>query len=98
MAISTAPPRPGVHPWPMDTIPDPEVSERPTRRRFGAAYKVAILDELDRARRDQALDRLVFETTNLAAQDVLPIDFQRWPREGQGDGRLKRIASDRISI
>lgn len=49
MAISAALPRPGVHPWPMDTIPDPEVSERPTRRRFGAAYKVAILDELDRA-------------------------------------------------
>ena len=49
MAISTALPRPGVHPWPMDTIPDPEVTERPTRRRFTAAYKVAILDELDRA-------------------------------------------------
>jgi len=49
MAISAALPRPGVHPWPMDTIPDPEVTERPTRRRFTAAYKVAILDELDRA-------------------------------------------------
>lgn len=49
MAISAALPRPGVHPWPMDTIPDPEVRERPIRRRFSAAYKVAILDELDRA-------------------------------------------------
>ena len=49
MAIAAALPRPGVHPWPMDTIPDPEVPERPTRRRFGAAYKVAILDELDHA-------------------------------------------------
>ena len=49
MAISAAHPRPGVHPWPMDAIPDPEVPERPTRRRFAAAYKVAILDELDRA-------------------------------------------------
>ena len=29
MAISTALPRPGVHPWPMDMIPDPEVPERP---------------------------------------------------------------------
>jgi len=44
-----ADPRPSVHPWPMDAIPDPEVPERPTRRRFTAAYKVAILDELDRA-------------------------------------------------
>ncbi len=44
MAISAALPRPGGHPWPMDTIPDPEVRERPTRRRFSAAYKVAILD------------------------------------------------------
>ena len=49
MAISAALPRPGAHPWPMDTIPDPEVPERPTRRRFTAAYKVAILDELDHA-------------------------------------------------
>jgi transposase len=49
MAISAALPRPGVHPWPMDTIPDPEVRERPVRRRFAAAYKLAILDELDHA-------------------------------------------------
>jgi hypothetical protein len=33
----------------MDTIPDPEVRERPVRRRFAAAYKLAILDELDHA-------------------------------------------------
>jgi transposase len=49
MAISAALPRPGVHPWPMDDIPDPEARERPTRRRFPAAYKAAILVELDRA-------------------------------------------------
>ena len=33
----------------MDQDPDPEVDERPTRRVFTAAYKAAILDELDRA-------------------------------------------------
>lgn len=44
MAISAALPRVGAHPWPMDTIPDPEVPERPTRRRFSATYKVTILD------------------------------------------------------
>ena len=49
MAISATLPRPGVHPWPMDTIPDPEVRERPVRRRFAAAYKLAVLDELDHA-------------------------------------------------
>ena len=49
MAISAALPRPGVHPWPMTTIPDPEVPERPTRRRFSAAYKVAILDAYEAA-------------------------------------------------
>ena len=49
MAISAALPQPGVHPWPMDSIPDPEVRERPVRRRFAAAYKLAILDELDHA-------------------------------------------------
>jgi transposase len=49
MAISAAPPRPGVHPFPMDKIPDPEVPERPTRRRFSGPYKAAILNELDQA-------------------------------------------------
>ena len=49
MAISPAPARPGAHPWPMDTIPDPEVAGRPTRRRFSAAYKVAIVDEYEAA-------------------------------------------------
>ena len=49
MAISAALPRVGVHPWPMDKIPDPEVPERPTRRRFSDAYKAAILHELDQA-------------------------------------------------
>ncbi len=49
MAISAALPRPGAHPWPIDTIPDPEVPERPTRRRFTAAYKVAVLDAYEAA-------------------------------------------------
>ena len=49
MAISAAQPRAAVHPWPMDKIPDPEVPERPTRRRFTGAYRLAILNELDRA-------------------------------------------------
>jgi transposase len=46
MAISPASFRSG-HPWPMDQDPDPEVAERPKRRVFSAAYKAAILDELD---------------------------------------------------
>jgi transposase-like protein len=33
----------------MDRLPDPEVPERPTRRRFSAAYKVAILDAYEAA-------------------------------------------------
>ena len=49
MAISTAPVRPGAHAWPMDPNPDPEVRERPTRRRFSAVYKVAILDAYEAA-------------------------------------------------
>jgi len=49
MAISAALQRPAVHPWPMDKIPDPEVPERPTRRRFSGVYKLAILNELDQA-------------------------------------------------
>src|ERR1035437_1923485 len=49
MAISAALQRPGVHPWPMDKTPDPEVPERPTRRHFSGPYKAAILNELDQA-------------------------------------------------
>lgn len=49
MAIPAALPRSGEHAWAMDGIPDPEVRERPTRRRFSAAYKAAVLEELDRA-------------------------------------------------
>jgi transposase len=33
----------------MAEVPDPEVPERAKRRRFSADYKLAILDELDRA-------------------------------------------------
>ena len=33
----------------MDKIPDPEVPELPTRRRFTGPYKLAILKELDQA-------------------------------------------------
>jgi transposase len=40
---------PGVHPGRMAEAPDPEVPERPRRRRFPAAYKLALLDELDQA-------------------------------------------------
>ncbi len=38
-----------VHAGPMADVPDPQVSERARRRRFTAGYKLAILDELDRA-------------------------------------------------
>jgi len=40
---------PGVHPGRMAEAPDPEVPERQRRRRFTAAYKLAVLDELDQA-------------------------------------------------
>lgn len=38
-----------MHPGRMAEVPDPEVPERPRRRRFTAAYKLAILDQLDQA-------------------------------------------------
>src|SRR6266508_5139858 len=38
-----------VHAGPMAEVPDPQVPERAKRRRFSAGYKLAILDELDRA-------------------------------------------------
>ena len=40
---------PGMHADRMASVPDPEVPERAKRRRFAASYKLAILDELDRA-------------------------------------------------
>jgi hypothetical protein len=44
MAITAPLPRSDGHPWPMNRNPDPEVRERPTRRRFSASYQLAILD------------------------------------------------------
>lgn len=35
-----------------DAMPDPEVPERPRRRRFSAAYKLAVLREVDAATED----------------------------------------------
>ena len=49
MTITLTGAEPGVHPGRMAEAPDPEVPERPRRRRFPAAYKLAILDELDQA-------------------------------------------------
>ena len=93
MAISAALARTGVHAWPMDTIPDPEVRERPTRRRFPAAYKAAILDELERAtepgakgailRREGLYSSHVTEWRRLRAQGGLEaLGRSRGPRPG----------------
>lgn len=49
MTITLTGAEPGVHPGRMAEAPDPEVPERPRRRWFPAAYKLAILDELDQA-------------------------------------------------
>ena len=49
MTITLTGAEPGVHPGRMAEAPDPEVPERPRRRRFPAAYKLALLDELDQA-------------------------------------------------
>lgn len=37
------------HPGPVLDVPDPEVCAKATRRRFGAAYKLAVLDEYDQS-------------------------------------------------
>jgi transposase len=34
--------------WPFDGPPDPEVSDKPVRRKFTAEYKMRILEEADR--------------------------------------------------
>lgn len=38
-----------VHPGDVESPPDPEVPEKPRRRRFSAEYKLRILEEADRA-------------------------------------------------
>ncbi len=42
-----SPPSLSARPAPGAALPDPEVRERPTRRRFTAAYKLRILQEVD---------------------------------------------------
>jgi transposase-like protein len=46
MSNTTTPMNGQVH---ADAMPDPEVPERPVRRRFGAEYKLAILAQIDAA-------------------------------------------------
>ena len=43
---------PGTGPVHAGVMPDPEVPERPRRRRFSAAYKLAVLRETDAATED----------------------------------------------
>jgi hypothetical protein len=73
MAIAAAHPRPAVHPWPMDTNPDPEVRERPTRRRFSAAYKLAILGFTIRGRKIVEIDVLA-DLARLQKLDLTVLD------------------------
>jgi transposase len=48
MTTATAsPPSLSARPAPVPALPDPEVRERPTRRRFTAAYKLRVLQEAD---------------------------------------------------
>lgn len=48
MTTATASPSSlSARPAPVPTLPDPEVRERPTRRRFTAAYKLRMLQEAD---------------------------------------------------
>jgi transposase len=55
--LSTQTPLNGqVHAGPM---PDPEVPDRPVRRRFSAAYKLAILAEIDRATEPGAIGTIL---------------------------------------
>ncbi len=108
MAITATVPRPGVHPWPMDTIPDPEVRERPTRRRFTAAYKLAILDELDHAsapgatgallRREGLYSSHITEWRRLRALGGLaalgqPRDTQCWGRASAPPAQRTRVSA-----
>ncbi len=48
MTTATAsPPSLSARPAPVPALPDPEVRERPTRRRFTAAYKLRMLQDAD---------------------------------------------------
>lgn len=49
MATTMTAPAPRVHASPVAAPPDPEVPERPQRRRFTVEYKLGILAEADRA-------------------------------------------------
>jgi hypothetical protein len=86
MAISAALQRPGLHPFSMDKIPDPEVPERPTRRRFTGPYKAAILKELDQAVEPGAKGAIM-------RRDSSSIAEWRKQRAAGGSGALTRPRS-----
>lgn len=60
MTTAQALPSPSPAPaGPLPPLPDPEVRERPTRRRFSAAYKLRIVQEADAAKEAKQVGALL---------------------------------------
>jgi transposase len=70
---------------PSGQVPDSEVSERPTRRRFTAAYKLRILEDADRCRDSQGIGSL------LRREGLYSSHLTTWRRQRQ-EGSLSALA------
>ncbi len=68
--------------------PDPEVVDKPSRRRFSAAYKVRILEEADRCTDPGEVGRL------LRREGLYSSSLTAW-RKAARDGTLKALSKKR---
>ncbi len=71
-----------------DPAPDPEVIDRPVRRRFSPAYKLRILEEVDRCTEPGAVGRL------LRREGLYSSSLAAW-RKAARDGSLSALSKKR---
>ena len=81
-------PRPGEGKRSAAAPPDPEVVEKPSRRRFSPAYKLRILEEVDRCTEPGEVGRL------LRREGLYSSSLAMW-RRAVRDGSLKALSKKR---
>ena len=73
----------------ISSVPDPEVVERPRRRKYSAAYKLSVLQESDRLKNPGEIGALL-RREGLYASNIAMWSWQREKGELQGLSPKKR--------
>jgi hypothetical protein len=77
-----------------ERVPDPELAERPKRRRFGAEYKLAILREADAATRQGETGREIVLPLRLAPVVAVSLIPSRFRKEAKRFSRVSLVVPE----